>query len=413
MLLVITIIAILASLLLPALARVQKRSKQVQCVNQLRQVGIAFHSFAHDHGDKFPMAISTNAGGTLELVRAAGALGGDFYFAYRHFQALSNELDTPKVLACPADRRLPASNFLALANAHVSYFVGPLADMARPDSILAGDRNLTNAAPASGPVIRLGTNDPVAWTAELHEFSGNILFADGRVEQLTSGGLRAAVSQSPGPGPVWPPVPAPPPPPGPPPPTGPRPPTGPPPPPTTAPGGPTDGGGNNGGGINSGGGNRGNGTAAGNAGASAAANSGGPTEQGLFTRLDNLLQNPSTRDKPAPAIAPKKISAAISAESNPSVAGAETVEMAAPTNAPAATNQAPAPAAAGRPSGPGPDVTAGDPWPVGLAQFIIRASYKITYALLLVLLAILIAMALRRRRRKRQQEAVADPEPEG
>jgi prepilin-type N-terminal cleavage/methylation domain-containing protein len=46
---VIAIIGILAALLLPALSRGKTRAQRIQCVSQLRQVGLGFHGFAHDH----------------------------------------------------------------------------------------------------------------------------------------------------------------------------------------------------------------------------------------------------------------------------------------------------------------------------------------------------------------------------
>jgi len=190
MLVVIAIIAILASLLLPVLAKARAKAVRVQCVAGLKQIGVGFHVFLHDHDSKLPMQVSTNSGGTLEFTRASYLVDGDFYFQYRHFQALSNDLRVPKILACPSDRtRLIASDFHDFDNQNISYFVGANADYNLPNSILAGDRNITNASVASGTIIRLANGTLVAWTGELHVFKGNVLYADGRVEQLNSSGL--------------------------------------------------------------------------------------------------------------------------------------------------------------------------------------------------------------------------------
>ena len=146
LLVVIAIIGILAGLLLPALAKGKMRAQQIQCVSNLKQIGIAFHSFLHDHNNLLPMQVSTNDGGTLEYIYASYSVAGQFYFQYRNFQALSNELANPAVLICPADRdRLVASNFPDLNNLNISYFVGANADYSLPNSILAGDRNVTNS----------------------------------------------------------------------------------------------------------------------------------------------------------------------------------------------------------------------------------------------------------------------------
>lgn len=198
LLMVITLVAILAVLLLPALQQAKLRAKTVACASQLRQVGLAFHDFAHSHDDRFPMQVSTNAGGSLEFVRAAETLGGPFYFAFRHFQPLSNTLDTPRILVCPADiYRQPASDFVALRNEHVSYFVGVNAEYRKPDSILAGDWNISRAASGVDTAIRLGTNDPIEWFRLLHQDRGNVVFSDGRVETLKNRGLQAALRNSP------------------------------------------------------------------------------------------------------------------------------------------------------------------------------------------------------------------------
>src|SRR5437667_5887790 len=85
LLMVIAIIAILASLLLPALSKAQERGRRIKCLSNLKQIGVAFHTFAHDHNDKFPMQVPTNSGGTMEFVTAAEKIGGSFFFAFRHF----------------------------------------------------------------------------------------------------------------------------------------------------------------------------------------------------------------------------------------------------------------------------------------------------------------------------------------
>jgi len=197
LLFVVAIIAILVALLLPALTKAQQQGRRAQCVSQLRQMGIAFQNFAHDHNSQFPMAVPANAGGTLETAMNALRLDGQFYFSFRHLQALSNELVTPRILICPADTRSPGLSFSVLTNENVSYFVGINADYSRPNSILAGDRNVTNDWAAAGALARLGGNFSLRWTAELHQFKGNLLFSDGHVEEKNSAGLMAALNQFP------------------------------------------------------------------------------------------------------------------------------------------------------------------------------------------------------------------------
>src|SRR5258708_6418870 len=124
LLVVIAIIVILAAMLLPVLNRGKMRAKQIQCVNNMREMGLAFNSFAHDHESRFPMQISTNAGGAMEYVQRGYLTTGEFYFAFQVFQTISNELVTAKHLACAGDTRSETNTFANVHNENLSYFVG-------------------------------------------------------------------------------------------------------------------------------------------------------------------------------------------------------------------------------------------------------------------------------------------------
>jgi len=184
LLVVIAIIVILAALLLPALARTKAKANRIQCLNNLKQIGAASHLFANEHGDRFAMAVSTNQGGSLEYNRPAANVAGLFVFSFRNFQVLSNELGTPKILLCHSDKRSAATNFATLKDENVSYFTGLTANPGQPNSIVAGDWNLTNSA--ARPTNELGEHFNLSWTKQVHEERGNVLFADGRVELLKS-----------------------------------------------------------------------------------------------------------------------------------------------------------------------------------------------------------------------------------
>src|SRR5829696_2490337 len=65
LLVVIAIIAILAALLLPALAGAKKKGKGAQCINNLKQIGIAMRVWANENDDKFPWLVDISKAGRM------------------------------------------------------------------------------------------------------------------------------------------------------------------------------------------------------------------------------------------------------------------------------------------------------------------------------------------------------------
>ena len=183
------IICILAALLLSALSQTQRRADRIHCLSDLKEVGVAFQMFAHDHAGRFPTQVPVSEGGSQEFLQASYLVKGDFYFSYRHFLTLSNELVAPKLLVCPADTREAATSFSTLNNSNLSYFVAAYARLGEANSVLAGDRNLSNNLHTPQSRLWIGPGNSLWWTRELHRFKGNVLFGDGHVEQMNNPGL--------------------------------------------------------------------------------------------------------------------------------------------------------------------------------------------------------------------------------
>ena len=180
---VVVVMMILAALLLPILNR-RPHHYHPACVNNLKQVGLAFSVWAGDDAGRYPMGVSVTNGGSMEMVATGNVV--------RTFLAMSNELSTPKVLFCWEDSaRQCASDFAGLTNSNVSYFVNAdVTNSSNPQAILSGDSNFELGGKLACPgLLILGTNDPVAWTAGRHIRKCCLLIGDGSVQSVTALGL--------------------------------------------------------------------------------------------------------------------------------------------------------------------------------------------------------------------------------
>ena len=246
LLVVIAIIAILAAMLLPALAAAKKKAQKISCVNNLKQVGLAFRIWEGDNNDRYPMSVGFSSGGASDYLYHNGVAPVGFVNnPGMAFMVMSNELSTPKVIFCPSDNihtagsgygtnwnfpemlsiAAPAGPVKAPAGGitKISYFICGDATETDPQMVMSGDSNIGNqtlTANNAAASFRFGgtTASPIgaapapqtltytafgaaagawAWTAnDFHQKSGNLQMADGSVQQASIVGLHTYLQNS-------------------------------------------------------------------------------------------------------------------------------------------------------------------------------------------------------------------------
>lgn len=98
LLVVIAIIAILAAILLPVLSQAKKRAWTVQCVSNLRQVGVGMKLFADDNNQLFPESGDDIHWGATDLTTGKPSW----------MEQIVANIQNTNVYNCPANAQLPA-----------------------------------------------------------------------------------------------------------------------------------------------------------------------------------------------------------------------------------------------------------------------------------------------------------------
>lgn len=196
-LVVLAVLCLLALLFIgPRLIR-PGSAKQINCVNNLKNLGLAFRTVAEDDG--LPYYRNPKFNRLPEGEGKSAPYLEDPSELWRTFAALSNEVSTPKIVACPSDTRRSLRNTWECVatndrNGAISYALGLHDKEEQPSSILLSDRNLSlDGLPVGMGVITLRSSSPVGFYTNMHNLSGNVLLGDGSVQQLSSRRLRGLV----------------------------------------------------------------------------------------------------------------------------------------------------------------------------------------------------------------------------
>jgi prepilin-type N-terminal cleavage/methylation domain-containing protein/prepilin-type processing-associated H-X9-DG protein len=188
LLVVIAVIAILAAMLVPAIARAKDQAWSTQCLSNYRQIGIAATMYANDHSDSLPLSSHEGASwvGSLQpylsgtnLWRCPRDLNKT-----RNYSSALNDFLLPPV---PGEARKDFSNSSTVPCACATFLMGEC----RTNYV--GSDHFHFADPFEGGYA------PPFFSAQVdvqrHRSSANYLFVDGHVERLSWNTVKSKLLQ--------------------------------------------------------------------------------------------------------------------------------------------------------------------------------------------------------------------------
>lgn len=170
------------------------------CMANLKQAALGQLVWANDHSGSnatlFAAGVPAKDGGLRELATVQKD-------AVSFYVALSNEIQSPKILACPAERKVvPADDFNSLTSAGISYFLNVDATTLQPSVALQGDAKLSFLMNTPAKPVTLSADSKMEWDRSVHERIGkgvgNLALSDGSVMRANPPELREAFTSSAG-----------------------------------------------------------------------------------------------------------------------------------------------------------------------------------------------------------------------
>jgi len=208
LLVVIAIIAILAGMMLPALAKAKERGKQISCLNNQRQVGLALTLYESDH-----QRLPPKASQVLDFMnpKAPGWKNNCLYAISTYLQG--DLRSSSKVYICSSAKKAEPADIRPTAMSAASYLPNSVV-MELPMSVIPNPSetifiqeclwlvSFTALRPAVALDFGLGTSSQYTYWhdgdssktelySNVHNFGGNLGFVDGHAEYRKAKQLRA------------------------------------------------------------------------------------------------------------------------------------------------------------------------------------------------------------------------------
>lgn len=178
MLVVLAIIVILAALLMPSLQKALDSGRTIACMNTLKQIGVALHSYASENNNYAPqwpihIKIAEAAGekyvscpgegpGKVEVLKCAARPARNWGTAYNY-----------------GDFRTPAPYVAwSTVGGVTTYYSRSLSRVTRPSRTIFYGECSSNVASIGGNL----TNVAIDW--DRHDSTANFLFVDGHVNRV-------------------------------------------------------------------------------------------------------------------------------------------------------------------------------------------------------------------------------------